>query len=330
MSADLDSTPPPATEACDSELESDDAAAAELPSVSTVVPVYNDPAGIDATLEALTRQSYPDDRHEIVVVDNGSTDGTRAVVRDYCAAFETVRLVVEDEIQSSYAARNRGVRATSGSVLAFVDADMIVDSRWIERIARQMSELGADYLACNVELFTAGEEGLVGKYNRLNDLHVERFVEEQRFAPTCCLVARRDVFDELGPFDDRLVSGGDFEFGNRVFDDDRRLRYASDITMYHPTRTTLGALLRKAKRVGRGKTQLRRYYPNRYGHPVAQALNPAAYLPPVPQFLSRSIREWSTLSRPEQVAFFLLTYLTSLAKAYGQLAELVDPTDTDG
>ena len=299
----------------------------DLPFISVVVPVYNDPEGVSATLDALVQQSYPTTQHEVVVVDNDSTDRTPTVVQEYSEAFDAIDLIVEDEIQTSYAARNRGIRATAGSVLAFIDADMVVESRWLEAVARTMATSDAEYLACDVELYTPGEEGLIAKYNRLNDLHVERFIEEQRFAPTCCLVVRRRLFQELGLFDERVQSGGDLEFGNRVHADGRRLEYQPSLTMYHPTRTLLSALLSKAMRVGRGNTQLRRHYPDRYGSPLLYALNPLVFLPPRLGVLRRSIREWASLSIREKIVFAVLTYLTSLAKAYGQLCEVVDATD---
>lgn len=301
----------------------------ERPFVSVVVPVYNDPEGIRSTLDSLVGQSAPADRYEVVVVDNGSTDETRAVVREYRESAVRVRLLVEDEIQGSYAARNRGIRAATGPVIAFVDADMLVAPDWIESVARAMSDTDVEYLGCAVTLFTAGDEGVAAKYNRLNDLHVERFVEELAFAPTCSLVVRRSLLEELGGFDPRIRSGGDMEFGNRVAAAGRRLRYAPDLTVYHPTRTTLVALLGKARRVGRGKTQLRRHYPGRYHAPIVGALNPGEFLPPRPSAVRRAIRDWTALPLLQKIIFYLLTYVTSLAKAAGQLLELVAPTDPE-
>ncbi|GAA0534803.1 glycosyltransferase [Halorubrum ejinorense] len=308
-----------------------DAAGEGLPFVSVVIPVYNDPAGIEATLDSLRRQTATTDRYEVIVVDNGSTDGTRDVVREYLGdeAFDGIRLFVEDDVRGSYAARNAGISAATGSVIAFVDADMVVDPGWVEAVAREMAVTGADYLACDVRLFTTGDEGTVAEYNRLNDLHVERFIEELSFAPTCCLVVTRALIEGVGGFDARLQSSGDLEFGNRVAASGRDLRYAPDVVMYHPTRTTLGALLRKSRRVGRGKTQLRRYYPERYGSPILAALNPAAFLPPRPSFMRRSVRDWAELPARRKLAFLVVAYVTSLAKAYGQLLELASPTDTD-
>lgn len=323
-----ESPPEPADRFSHEPETASDAERSDLPFVSVVVPVYNDPEGIRATLDSLAEQSAPTERHEIIVVDNGSTDETRTVVREYCRRESDIELLVEDDVQGSYAARNRGIEAAVGSVVAFVDADMVVGSTWIEDVARRMAETDAAYLACDVRLFTPEEEGLVAKYNRLNDLHVERFVEELSFAPTCCLVVRRALLEELDGFDPRLQSGGDFEFGNRVATAGRRLHYCPELVMYHPTRTSLGALLRKARRVGRGKTQLRRRYPDRYGSPLLGALNPGALLPPRPSFMRRSLRNWSNLPVLEKLVFFVLSYFTSLAKAYGQLLELASPTDT--
>lgn len=327
-----DPRPPEAVDAAE-RADAPDANAADagdeyLPFVSVVIPVYNDPAGIEATLDSLRRQSFPAARYEVIVVDNGSTDETRDVVRGYLGAFDGLRLLVEDEVQGSYAARNAGITATTGEVIAFVDADMVVDPGWVERVARRMSRTDAEYVGCDVQLFTAGGEGLAAEYNRRNDLHVERFVEELSFAPTCSLVVRRSLLAEVGGFDPRLRSGGDMEFGNRVAASGRSLEYAADVVMYHPTRTTLGALLRKSKRVGRGKTQLRRYYPDRYGSPLLAALNPAAFLPPRPSFMERSVRGWDDLPARKKLAFLVVSYVASLAKAYGQLLEVASPTET--
>lgn len=296
----------------------------ELPYLSVIVPVYNDPSGIGRTLESLTDQTLPQSVYEIVVVDNGSTDETKSVVSDYAAVNENLSLEVEDEVQGSYAARNRGIRASTGEVLAFVDADMSVDPDWLRHVVAEMERRDADYLACEVQLYPPGdEETLAGMYNRLTDLRVGHFLREMRFAPTCSLVVRRSLLEDVGGFDPRFRSSGDFEFGNRVHDAGRMLHYDPDVTMYHPERTTVTALLRKSYRIGRGKVELHRYYPDRYGHQLRRVLNPLAYLPPTPAHLRSAVTGWEELDTEEKVAFFLLAYGNRLAKAAGQLRELL-------
>lgn len=290
------------------------------PRASIIVPVFNDPAGIQLTLSSLCDQT--DDDFEVLVVDNNSTDNTRAVVREFAAREPRIQLLVEAEVQSSYAARNRGIRHATGELLAFVDADVTVEPDWLETVVARMGT-NVSYLACAVEIYSPGSETFAGKYNRLTDLRVDYFVSRLDFAPTCCLVVRASLMDELGVFDDRLTSSGDLEFGNRVVAAGYPLTYASDIVARHPARTSVRSLVKKAIRIGRGKTQLRTLYSARYGRPRSGVVNPGAYLPPTPNALRTLVTGWETLGAREKLGVFALFYLLRLAKAYGQLVEAV-------
>ena len=102
----------------------------EIPSpfVSVIVPVYNDAQRIWKCIESLLQQTYPRQKYEVIIIDNGSTDETRTVIQKY-----PVKLLIEDKIQNSYAARNKGIKNACGEVIAFTDADCIPDSDWIEK-----------------------------------------------------------------------------------------------------------------------------------------------------------------------------------------------------
>jgi len=89
-----------------------------LPRASVVVPVFNAVGEIGRLVESLLAQDYPRDRFEIVVVDNGSTDGTAGSVAGF-----PVKLLKETDVQSSYAARNRALAEVTGEWVAFTDAD---------------------------------------------------------------------------------------------------------------------------------------------------------------------------------------------------------------
>lgn len=233
-------------------------------SASIIIPVYNAPEGVIDTLNALVVQTNND--HEVLIIDNESTDRTRDVICEYSNESDHVKLLEENEIQGSYAARNKGIQHADGDVLAFIDADETVDEDWLDAALEAMDEQDVDYLGCNVEL-TLPEDTFVGRYNARTGFPVEQYLEEEHYAPTCALLVKREVFEEVGRFDARLISGGDREFGERVHDAGYEQGYAADATVYHPARTEFTSLAKKNFRVGRGFCQKQRYYPEQYGEP---------------------------------------------------------------
>ena len=103
----------------------------ELPLVSVVIPVWNSPDLIGKCLTALAQQTYPRDRFEVLVVDNGSTDATANVARSYPFVA-----VLSEPVAGSYRARNRGLRSARGEYVAFTDADCIPDPDWLTAAVR--------------------------------------------------------------------------------------------------------------------------------------------------------------------------------------------------
>ncbi len=102
-----------------------------LPSVSIVIPAYNEEAGIRHCLVAAIEQTVP--AHEIIVVDNLSTDGTRAAVEAMKTAFPNagIRLISQDAEQGITATRNAGFDAATGTVIGRIDADTALAPDWV-------------------------------------------------------------------------------------------------------------------------------------------------------------------------------------------------------
>lgn len=285
--------------------------------VSVVIPVYNDPNGIRITLDSLITQSYPVEKYEILVVDNGSTDTTQKIIQEFTDTYDYIRSLVENEIQGSYAARNHGIRHANGSIIAFLDADVSVDHKWLELGVQHLFE-NVDYLACDVELYSMTEETLVGKFNKLWGFQVERYFNRRHFGPTCGLFVRASVFDDVGLFDERLVSGGDGEFGSRVYQAGKKQRFTTDTVIYHPTRSSLRSLIKKRFRVGQGIYQRKRYYTTRYGEP---SISLTDILPMRPWILKERCSDWEGLRNYEKIAFYLISYLLKISQTMGKVRE---------
>ena len=287
--------------------------------ISVIIPVYNDPEGLRDTLESLVDQNF-EEYYEILPVDNNSTDNTGEVIQEFEREYpDLVRGLEENEIQSSYAARNKGIKGAEGDILCFLDADMWVESSYLSDIARYFERNPeVDYIGCNVEL-VSNKDSLASRYNLLSGFPVEDYIEGSNFAPTCCLAIRKNVFDEVGLFDDRLVSGGDMEFGERANQAGLKQEFAKGITLYHPTRDSLRSLLKKSFRVGKGHGQLDVYRPEESSR--RGFLHPANFLPMNPLSLKDYFSQSSkhSLRKREMPVFYILYYCLKLASSYSRL-----------
>lgn len=290
----------------------------DSPFVSVIVPVHNDPYGLRATVGSLLDQTYPSTKYEIVIVDNDSTDRTLDVARSIVDANpETVRCERETDVQSSYAARNTGIEASSGELLAFIDADVVADPDWIETAVSSMRDRDAEYAGCHVDL-ECSEPTLAGQYNTLAGFPVEHYVREYDFAPTCALFVARTVGDDVGWFDPGFISGGDTEFGHRVAASGRTLHYLPGARVVHPARTSLRSLLGKHVRTGRGIAQRERRYPERYdGRSYLLGILPNHPL----RFPTQFGPDEQHHSMPKWIGFYIISYLVRLSKTFGQALE---------
>lgn len=221
----------------------------ESPFVSVIVPVYNDPEGIRECLESLTAQTYPEDRYEVIVVDNDSTDNTPDVIREF-----PVQLEFEREIQGSYAARNTGIAAADGEILAFTDADCDPHLTWIEEGVARLIETDADLAAGQVSFSLSNDPSAAARFDDRANIRNDKGVIEG-YAKTANLFVRSTVIDDIGTFPCELQSGGDVYWTRTATERGFTLVYAAGAIVEHPPRE-FRELLTKQYRVGKGHVDL--------------------------------------------------------------------------
>ncbi|WP_080509891.1 glycosyltransferase family 2 protein [Halorubrum saccharovorum] len=286
----------------------------ENPFVSIVIPVYADPDGLQTTLESAVNQTYSS--FEIVIALTPSSGETRVIAEKYLDDYPDLVHLSEVHEKGRARARNAGIEAANGDIVAFVDADIWMESDWLETTLFDLKASDADYLACNVTIQSTCNSSFIGKYDQAISIPVKHYIEEYHFAPTAALLLTRKLLEDVGVFDPELMSGEDREFGNRVFDQGYNL-CMSNCEVYHPPRKNLTEQIKKAIRIGIGIEQLRLQYPDRYSFP--SLFSPLSYAPPSPTRLKSRMANNNYEPRPsEWFLFYIINHFLKIYQQYGR------------
>ena len=210
-----------------------------------IVPVRNGAADIAALLECLARQTLARDLFELVIGDDGSTDGG---TDDVATADGHVR-VAAGPPSNSYAARNRAVSHSTAPVLAFCDADCRPEPEWLERglAALEHTDIAAGRIRFDVPARRTAWS-LVDMDGAKDHEHQVRV----GVAETANLFLRRELFDRAGGFEDEIPEYGDYEFVERCITPGADLTYAAEAIVSHPVRTSGRVLVRALWKYNRG------------------------------------------------------------------------------
>jgi len=222
------------------------------PFVSVIVPVLNEEQTIRECLTSLIKMDYPVERREILVVDNGSTDRTAEIIKTFQVRY------LWEERRGAAAARNKGIEASKGEILAFTDADCVVTTGWLWELARALDEEGVGGVAGEVVAFppkTRAEWYAA----RVRHLSPQKYLSRSLlpFAAFANLAFRRDVFDRIGLLDATIPLGESTDFCTRFFrGTGLKLKYAPKALLFHRHRATTWEFVRQQWKYGRGHAQL--------------------------------------------------------------------------
>ncbi|MFC1845277.1 glycosyltransferase [Thermodesulfobacteriota bacterium] len=238
----------------DEKSDSESMPESENPFVSVIIPVYNDAEYLRKCLNSLQRQTYPADRVEIIVVDNGSDE---KLSQDLIDEFERT-IFLEEPTPGSYAARNKAISQARGEVFAFIDSDIVAAPDWLIsgiHVLNSHPDIGAVGGRVDFSFRDGQNPSAVELYDSLTSFKQKDYVEKDHFSGAGNLFTTPDVFEKVGLFNKNLKSGGDREWGNRVYNAGYLIAYAEDAVVYHPARNSMEEMLRKHRRVAGGNAQ---------------------------------------------------------------------------
>jgi glycosyltransferase involved in cell wall biosynthesis len=226
--------------------------------ISVVLPVRDGLPWLDAQLEALAAQ-HCELPWEIVVADNGSRDASVALAHTWADRCSQVRVVDASSTPGPAAARNTGVQAARGDLLAFCDADDVVQPGWLRACV-------AGLVAADVVAGTFDMASLNG--GRAGDV-APAATNQLGFLPAglaANLAVRRAAFDAIGGFSEDLVVGEDIDLCWRLQLEGYRFSVAPGAVVAKRDPPDLGALFGRALAYGRCGPKLYRRYRRRGAH----------------------------------------------------------------
>jgi GT2 family glycosyltransferase len=238
---------------------------APCPFVTVVIPTWNRKRLLEAALESLLDQDYPHDRYEIVVVDDGSTDGTAELVFRSMARPDPPRVrLISQQRRGVDAARNRGVAVAAGALIAFLDNDEVAPARWLSSL------VGAAHRYPDVDCFGGPYRlRLEGRMLRvcpsclpLEGNTVDRGDDERLvdWVDGGNMMIRPLAFERVGGFDESMLHYGAIEWMHRFVRAGGRIVYLPRAWIVHRRTAEMLRLrnrLRKAFENGRGEVGFR-------------------------------------------------------------------------
>jgi len=234
-------------------------ALSEYPKVSVVVCAYNAESTMAACLDSLQQLRYP--AYEVVVIDDGSTDRTGWIADQY----EGVHVVHQENLGLS-AARNVGIAASTGEIIAFTDSDCVVDPDWLHYLVATFLSSGQP--AVGGPNLAPPEDSLVATCVAASPggpLHVLLNDEEAEHIPGCNMAFRREVLEEIGGFDPIYrAAGDDVDLCWRLQERGYRIGFSPAAMVWHFRRNTVKAYVGQQRGYGKAEGLLYFRHPQRF------------------------------------------------------------------
>ena len=250
----------------------------EWPKISVVVALHNASETLDSCLAALSRMRYPN--VEVIVVNDGSTDNSREIIEGY----PSVRAIHQEQ-QGVSAARNSGMRAATGEIVAYIDSDADADPDWLFYLASTF--LNSDVEATGGPNFVPAEDGWLAKCVYRSPGGPTHVMYDDRLAehvPGCNMAFRKSALEAINGFDPVFrTAGDDVDLCWRLLEHGFRIGFSPSAVVWHHRRSSIRAYWRQQAGYGRAESLLERKFPKRF-NPWGHAYWDGAIYAPYPTF----------------------------------------------
>ena len=230
------------------------------PKVSVVVASYNGARTLKLCLDSLQRLNYPD--YEVVLVDDGYTDTTQQIA----SAYPNVRCVRHEKNFGLSVARNTGIIASTGEVIAFTDSDCRADEDWLYYLVGSL--LGSEFAGVGGPNLLPPEDSRVAAAVMVSPggpAHVMLTDREAEHIPGCNMAFYKRALEEIGGFDPIFMKAGDdVDVCWRLQQAGCKIGFSPSAFVWHYRRSTMGAYLKQQEGYGEAEALLVRKHPENF------------------------------------------------------------------
>ncbi|HVO95995.1 MAG TPA: glycosyltransferase [Terriglobales bacterium] len=231
----------------------------EYPKVSVVVCVYNGERTLHPCLASLRDINYPD--YEVIVVNDGSIDATRQIAE----SFDHIDLI-NQENQGLSAARNVGIQAARGEIIAFTDADCVADPDWLTHLVARFQS--SDFKAVGGPNLSPPDDSFIASCVAVSPgapAHVLLDDEVAEHIPGCNMAFRREALEAINGFDPIFCAAGDdVDVCWRLQNKGYAIGFSAGAVVWHFRRNTVRDYLKQQCGYGKAETLLSFKHPSRF------------------------------------------------------------------
>ncbi len=243
---------------------------ATWPEVSIIIPTHNRANQLERCLRSLLALEYPASRLEVIVVDDGSTDGTGTLLQQLAPVFSDrgsrLRVVHHTERLGVATSRNSGAELAQSELLAYIDSDCVASPCWLAELVPAFQDAAIGAVGGMIRAYE--RKSMLGRYE---DVRSSLFMgaRPQQVQPegpipylsTANLLVRRELWKQIGGFG-RLTFGEDVDFCRRLLASGSRILYLPLGTVYHDYRTSMKAFLQIHSAYASSEATLLRRHPD--------------------------------------------------------------------
>jgi O-antigen biosynthesis protein len=228
------------------------------PKTSVIVCTFNGRRTLTQCLESLLKLDYPN--YEVIVVNDGSTDTTAKIAGNY--GFR----VITTENRGLSSARNTGLNAATGEIVAYIDDDAHADAHWLRYLASTF--MNTQHVGVGGPNIAPPDDGLIAEcvaHSPGNPVHILLSDSEAEHIPGCNMAFRKSALEAIGGFDPQFrVAGDDVDVCWRLQQNGWTLGYSPGAMVWHYRRNSIRAYWKQQHNYGKAESFLEKKWPGKY------------------------------------------------------------------